>query len=128
MEQAFYVDNCLDSVPSAAEAKQLVSDMREILASGGFEIRQWAGNVPSVVSDLPQEARSDNHDLWMTFGEGKAVEPTLGLHWNCETDQLMYRYRPIDHNLITMRINTILLPPNMTRWAIWPLSLPELKL
>lgn len=37
--QAFYVDNCLQSFSTPAEAKQLIDNIRQILGMGGFEIR-----------------------------------------------------------------------------------------
>ncbi|XP_067308995.1 uncharacterized protein [Pseudorasbora parva] len=46
IERSFYVDNCLQSLATAMEAKQLIDKMIPLLASGGFEIRQWASNVP----------------------------------------------------------------------------------
>ncbi|KAJ8016053.1 hypothetical protein DPEC_G00003140 [Dallia pectoralis] len=55
VERCFYVDNCLQSLPSPAEARQLVDKLRNILKSGGFELRQWASNDQSVVSHLPRK-------------------------------------------------------------------------
>eukprot|EP00063_Salmo_salar_P073595 XP_014048430.1 PREDICTED: uncharacterized protein LOC106601054 [Salmo salar] len=42
VENAFYVDNCLQSVPSMAEVKALLDKVRNLLSKGGFEVRQWA--------------------------------------------------------------------------------------
>ncbi len=56
----FYLDNCLQSLPSPQEARQLVDKLCEFLATGGFQHRQWASNVPSVIEHLPSEARSDS--------------------------------------------------------------------
>ncbi|GAA6078799.1 uncharacterized protein LOC109203285 isoform X1 [Tachysurus ichikawai] len=39
---SFYVDNCLQSLPTTDQAKRLVDKMRQLLSNGGFEIRQWA--------------------------------------------------------------------------------------
>lgn len=58
VEHCFYVDNCLQSVSTPTEAKQLVDRLRDLLSSAGFKLRQWACNVPSVVDHLPQEAQS----------------------------------------------------------------------
>lgn len=44
----------------------MVDELRDLLASGGFELRQWASNMPSVVEHLPKEARSDSLELWLT--------------------------------------------------------------
>ncbi len=66
VDRCFYVDNCLQSLPSKAEAKYLLDKLWSLLASGGFEIRQWASNAPDILSHLPQDARSDNAELWLT--------------------------------------------------------------
>lgn len=63
IEHSFYVDSCLQSLPTAESAKLLVDKLRRCLAAGGFEIRQWASNFSSVVSHLPSSARSENTEL-----------------------------------------------------------------
>lgn len=42
VEYTFYVDNCLESHPTAAAAQTRVDELYALLADGGFEIRQWA--------------------------------------------------------------------------------------
>lgn len=104
IERCFYVDNCLQSLPSPEEAKQLVDKLRDLLAEGGFELRQWASNIPAVINHLPPEARSDGFELWLAHEKTDVQESTLGLSWNCPADVLTYRHRPIDHGAPTMRI------------------------
>ena len=104
VEQTFYVDNCLDSLPHVTQAKESVNKIRSVLSKDGFEIRQWASNVPEVVSDLPSEALSSKHEMWLRLKEGDALEPTLGLRWDCDTDYLVYHYRPILYDILDMRV------------------------
>ena len=103
VEHCFYVDNCLQSLPSPESARQLVDRLRELLASGGFDLRQWASNVPSVVAHLPQEARSDSQELWLTQEKSDAPEPMLGLTWHCNIDTLGYKHRAVEYTALTMR-------------------------
>lgn len=77
--------------------------MRQCLASGGFEIRQWASNLSSVVSHLPSSARSDNTELWLTEKNDGLQEPALGLLWRCPTDRLSYKSKPPESETPTMR-------------------------
>lgn len=44
VEQGFYVDNCLESLPNIPPVKDRVDKLRSLLAEGGFELRQWASN------------------------------------------------------------------------------------
>ena len=103
IEKCFYVDNLLQSLPTPEAARQMVDTLRELLASGGFDLRQWASNVPSVVEHLPQEARSDSLELWLAQDRADSPEPTLGLCWHCQTDTIGYKHRPIVYSAPTMR-------------------------
>ncbi len=103
VDRCFYVDNCLQSLPSKAEAEYLLDKLRSLLASGGFEIRQWASNAPDILSHLPQDARSDNAELWLTQSSADVQESTLGLKWHCPTDTIGYKHRLEDYGPTTMR-------------------------
>ncbi|KAI7805208.1 hypothetical protein IRJ41_001894 [Triplophysa rosa] len=72
VEQSFYVDNCLHSVQTTSEAKEIVDGLRQFLSQGGFEIRQWACNLPSAIQHLPTDARSTNSY------DGNPLSDTLG--------------------------------------------------
>jgi hypothetical protein len=63
VERCFYVDNCLQSLPSPEAAHSLIDRLRTILSEAGFEIRQWACNDPAVLSNLPPEARATSVEL-----------------------------------------------------------------
>lgn len=103
VERSFYVDNCLQSFTSSEIAKDLVDRLRSLLSSGGFDLRQWASNDPSVISHLPADARSQSSVQWLSEGHQDAQESTLGLHWHCSSDTLSYKQRQTDHPLPTMR-------------------------
>lgn len=92
IEKCFYVDNLLQSLPTPETARQTVDALRELLASGGFELRQWASNLPSVVKRLPKEARSDSLELWLAQDRADSPESTLGLSWHCQTDTIGYKH------------------------------------
>lgn len=61
IEQIFYVDSCLQSLPTPESARLLVDKMRQCLALGGFEIQQWASNVSSDAFHLP-DRRAQRYD------------------------------------------------------------------
>ncbi|KAL0169529.1 hypothetical protein M9458_034125 [Cirrhinus mrigala] len=103
VEKSFYVDNCLQSFASRDTAKNLVDKLRSLLASGGFDLRQWASNDPSVISHLPTDIQSQSSILWLSEGHQEAQESTLGLHWNCQSDTLSYKRRKPDCQMPTMR-------------------------
>ncbi|XP_073789840.1 uncharacterized protein [Danio rerio] len=103
VEHSFYVDNCLHSVPTASEAKVIVDGLRQLLSEGGFEIRQWACNVPSVTEHLPSDARSASSERWLAQSSTDLQEPTLGLRWDCINDTLGYNLRSVENVEPTLR-------------------------
>lgn len=103
VEKHFYVDNFLQSVTSIDKATELVNKIQALLVSGGFELRQWASNIPSVVAHLPVESRSERNELWLTEKEWDVSVSTLGLHWLCQADTLGYKARLKEPQVPTMR-------------------------
>lgn len=103
IERCFYVDNCLQSFATVEEATQTVHQLREVLARGGFDLRQWASSDPQVLQQLPAEAKAESSETWMTQSQGEGQEMTLGLVWHFKTDTLHYRYTPPEPKLITRR-------------------------
>ncbi|XP_039902264.1 uncharacterized protein LOC120742859 [Simochromis diagramma] len=103
VEQSFYVDNCLRSTHSQEEAMALVDSLRQLLHTGGFEIRQWASNIPAVIEHLPSNVRSESSDLWLSQSSTDLWEPTLGLTWDCLRDSFKYRHRLGERTESTLR-------------------------
>lgn len=97
------MDNWLQSIPSLETARQLVDDMRHLLAEGGFELRQWATNTPQLLQHLPQQIRSENHELWFSSDRADPQEHTLGLRWQCRFDTLGYKHGHVVKSQPTMR-------------------------
>lgn len=74
------VDSCLLSLTSEEAARALVDQLQQVLAEGGFELRQWSSNQPTVISHLPSEAWSDSAEWWIAQGQHNTKESALGLH------------------------------------------------
>ena len=51
--QNFYVDDCLKSMPTVSEAISLVSELKMLVAEGGFNLTKWTSNSPDVISKAP---------------------------------------------------------------------------
>lgn len=80
-----------------------MDQLRELLVLGGFEIRQWASNVASVVHHLPMEAKSESTELWISESQADPQEHALGLSWHCSPDTLQYQQRLPPLQDVTMR-------------------------
>lgn len=102
MKRCFYMDNYPQSLPTPAEARQLVDRLQALLASGGFKLYQWASSVPSVVNHLSKESRLDSLELCHTQEKADTPELTLGLSWHFQSDTLGYKHQPVECRVRTM--------------------------
>lgn len=98
----FYVDNCLQSLPSTTAARDLVDKLRALLSSADFVLRQWASNEPDVISHLPENLRSNSAELWLAQDKTDSPESTLGLRWHFSTDILGFKSCPVQYGVPTM--------------------------
>lgn len=103
IENHFYVDNWLQSFPTPDMAKDVTDKLRGLLMEGGFELRQWASNMPNVIGHLPKEIRSESSEQLLNHTNMDPQEPALGLRWLCHSDTLQYKSRPMERLPPTMR-------------------------
>ncbi|XP_065197638.1 uncharacterized protein LOC135829160 [Sycon ciliatum] len=86
IEECHYVDDYFDSTPTTEEAVALTRKVMDVHEGGGFVIRNWVSNSPTVLESLPSDLRSPrivnvhSHDL--------PIEKTLGLRWDPAKDTL----------------------------------------
>jgi hypothetical protein len=82
----FYVDDFVKSIPTVEQASALVTELKSLLASAGFNLTKWLSNMPSVLSSLPKT------DLCESVKDTKlcnySVDRALGIHWSIVTDEL----------------------------------------
>ena len=89
VKRNFYVDDCLKSVPSVETAKCLTSQLRELLAKGGFHLTKWASNSREVLASIPAVERAPSM-VNLDFGS-VSNSVALGVGWNVETDSFLFR-------------------------------------
>ncbi len=77
----------------------IIDGLRQSLLQGGFEIRQWASNEPTVLKHLPSEARCAG----LSQSSTDLQELTLGLHGLASMTPLGYRNRIVEPVQATMR-------------------------
>ena len=85
----FYVDDCLKSTATEAEAIHLSSQLRQLLAKGGFRLTKWISNSKEVMESLPESERAVSLKE-LVFGR-TVVERALGLQWNVVSDQFGFK-------------------------------------
>ena len=83
----FYMDDYLESSPTAEKATQKAKDLVKLLSLGGFKLTKFVSNVPTIPPQLEADPTSPT--------EGKKIPSTenashvLGLKWNHSTDTLV---------------------------------------
>lgn len=55
VKKNLYVDDCLESLPSAGEASYHASDLLCLLSRGGFRLTKWIGNDHRVLENIPED-------------------------------------------------------------------------
>ena len=56
----FYEDDLLKSVPNVKEAIELISQLRNLLFSGGFHLTKFVNNQREVVDSVPPDCRANS--------------------------------------------------------------------
>lgn len=87
----FYVDDCLKSVSTEKEAIQLVADLTDLCAKGGFQLLKWTSNSRAVLASVPEARRSKSTRQLYLDCENLPVEKALGLSWCAETDAFTFQ-------------------------------------
>ena len=77
-----YMDDICESQKTTDEARKITHEIDEVLATGGFSVKEWISNRDER-KDGPQQER----DVASTNEKG-SIEKVLGLEWNPESDKL----------------------------------------
>ena len=77
-----YMDDICESRKTTDEARKITHEIDEVLATGGFSVKEWISNRDER-KDGPQQER----DVASTNEKG-SIEKVLGLEWNPESDKL----------------------------------------
>lgn len=80
-----YVDDICDSVCTVEEAKDLTSDINEVLESGGFHIKKWVSNAPIDSDETSAEQK--------LVGNKDDAEKVLGTVWSPSDDKFSFKIK-----------------------------------
>lgn len=98
-----YVDDMMDGEHSEEAAIKLLQDVQMIHAQGGFEIRNFLSNSPSVLKAM--EAEEENNSKSILLNSETNIERVLGMWWNTKTDTFTFslKYTPINEDILNGR-------------------------
>lgn len=94
VENNFYVDGGLISVPSVEEAKELIAEARELCKRGGLRLHKFNSNERSVLDSVdPTERAVTSEPLNLDLNAAPA-ERALGIQWSLEHDTFCFNVNP----------------------------------
>ncbi|KAK0140849.1 hypothetical protein N1851_022153 [Merluccius polli] len=86
----FYVDDCLKSVPTEAEAIKLSQELTSLCAQGGFRLTKWISNSRAVLAAIPGKERAKEVKDLDLDKECLPVDRALGVEWSTEDDSFRF--------------------------------------
>ena len=87
----FYVDDCLVSLPSAEEAIYVYHNLTSFLARRGFYLTKWITNHEAMLNEIPKENRSKKAQQHLL---GYSTEDrVLGIQWKVNLDHFTFNVK-----------------------------------
>ena len=94
VENDFYVDDLLKSVPDDNDAIQLASDLMAPLQRGGLRLTKWINSIKEVLATIPESERAD--PMLNLSIDKLPISRALGLQWNVEQDVFQFKIVDVD--------------------------------
>ena len=91
IQNNFYVDDCLKSVASDDRAVQLVQELCELLAKGGFRLTKWVSTSREVLKSIPESEQAKDVKCLDLDRENLPIERALGVLWDVQSDTFKFR-------------------------------------
>lgn len=86
VENCFYMDDLLHGCYNLEQGKQSITDLIQLLNSGGFNLRKWSSNNP----ELLERIHTSQEESIYNFKNDEMLK-TLGLCWNTKGDRFTFR-------------------------------------
>lgn len=103
LKNFFYMDDLVYGQDTIDASKTLVTQLIQLLKKGGFNLRKWKSNEPSILEHLRDDQKSRNTNIDFS-PEQTTNSKMLGMRWNQESDSFTYQWDlPIKEKL-TKRI------------------------
>ena len=90
LRNSFYMDDLLESTSSVESATKLITELRDLLQRGGFNLTKCISTHRDVLKEIPIEHRAKSLLNIDIFESTLPQEVTLGLQWNVEDDYFSY--------------------------------------
>ncbi|XP_026331252.1 uncharacterized protein LOC113238634 [Hyposmocoma kahamanoa] len=84
----FYVDDILSGAHDVNSAKQLQTDLINMLRTGGFNLRKWSSNNGELLDNIPDRSDIDDKTMKLPLEESRK---SLGVLWSPIEDIFCYK-------------------------------------
>ncbi|XP_076686078.1 uncharacterized protein LOC143378149, partial [Andrena cerasifolii] len=102
LERDVYMDDVLTGADGKEEARKIQEELCLLCRAGGFNLRKWVSNSPTLLKELPGEEVPSA----VNWEEG-TLHTALGVHWNVREDE--FRVRVVeDHATPVVTRRTVL--------------------
>ena len=91
VQNNFYVDDCLKSVPTDKDAVALYEELKDLCGRGGFNLTKWISNSRTVLSSIPEADRAKEVKTLDLEKQALPVERALGIEWSVEEDVFRFK-------------------------------------
>ena len=92
----FYVDDLLKSMEDEDEAVSMVSNVRKMCESGGFNLTKFVSNNQRVIESLPPSKLAKSMESLDVIQPKWPIERALGVTWCIESDSFHFRIQLSD--------------------------------
>ena len=115
IENNFYVDDGLTSLPDAKTACKLIQDTKLALQEGGrLRLHKIASNSKEVLSKFATSELADNLQELNLASDSMPMQSSLGLLWDIQKDVFVYRFqdseKPVTKRGILSVVNSLFDP------------------
>ena len=99
VKKNFYVDDCLKSTYDEDTAVILCTELRSMLAKGGFRLTKWSSNSRKLLNSIPEKERAQGFQDLDLDEDNLPMERALGIQWCAESDQFRFKINLKDRPL-----------------------------
>lgn len=96
VEQNFYVDDGLTSVPSVKEAQELITETQALCRLGGLHLHKFNSNQSDALSQLEPSDRADTTEPLDLKPDTTAEGHVLGIQWSIKNDTFSFKINTKD--------------------------------
>ncbi|XP_062713665.1 uncharacterized protein LOC134290523 [Aedes albopictus] len=119
--KCFYVDDYFSGDDNEQRLVETNHQLIELLRSGGFNMRKWSSNSPTVLSQIPESLRDARTELDISKSDSVKA---LGLLWHPQSDEFSFNVpdltssEPITKRLVLSEMSRLFDPMGLVGASI----------